>query len=106
MLSVYRWASSRPPWTSRTNVFASASSQILVDTPDSAFADLSDDVEPLNTRASVFARFSASPVAIDLIAREAKLPADAIEAPGPLRTEPARGSAGTDRGEAQLADHR
>ena len=36
-----------------------------------------------NTRASVFARFLASPVAIGLIAREAKLPADAIEGQGP-----------------------
>jgi hypothetical protein len=84
MLSVYRVGLVPPSLTSRTNVFATASTQVLVDTPDSAFADLANDVEPLNTRASVFARFLASPAAIDLIAREAKLPFDAIEAQGPF----------------------
>jgi hypothetical protein len=83
LLSVYRVGLFPPSLTSRTNVFATASTQLLVDTPDSAFADLADDVEPLNTRASVFARFLASPTAIALIARKAKLPAGAIEAQGP-----------------------
>ena len=69
--------------TPRTNTFATASTQILVDTPNSAFANLAEEVEPLNTRAAVFSRFLASPLAIGLIAREAKLPADAIEGQGP-----------------------
>lgn len=84
MLSIYRVGLVPPSLTSRTNVFATASTQILVDTPDSAFADLANDVEPLNTRASVFARFLASPVAVALIARKAQLPFDAIEAKGPF----------------------
>jgi hypothetical protein len=72
-----------PSLTPRTNTFATASTQILVDTPSSAFANLEEEVEPLNTRAAVFARFLASPLAITLIAREAGLPADAIEGQGP-----------------------
>lgn len=72
-----------PSLTPRTNTFATASTQILVDTPSSAFANLEEEVEPLNTRAAVFSRFLASPLAITLIAREAGLPADAIEGQGP-----------------------
>jgi uncharacterized protein involved in exopolysaccharide biosynthesis len=83
VLSVYQVGLSPPSLTSRANVFATASTQVLVDTPDSAFADLSNDIDPLDTRASVFARFLASPAAVALIAREAKLPFDAIEAQGP-----------------------
>ena len=67
----------------RTNVFATASTQILVDTPDSAFADLANDIDPLDTRASVYARFMASSAAVKLIARKAKIPFRAIEAQGP-----------------------
>jgi len=84
LLSIYRVGLFPPSLEGRTNVFASASTQILVDTPDSAFADLSYDLESLDTRASVFARFLASPAAVALIAREAKLPFDAIEAQGPF----------------------
>jgi hypothetical protein len=83
LLSVYRIGIFPPSVESRTNVFATASTQLLVDTPDSAFADLANDLTPLETRASVFARFLASPAALQLIARDAKLPVDAIEAQGP-----------------------
>lgn len=83
LLSVNRVELFPPSLQSRTNVFATASTQILVDTPRSAFADLSNETDPLETRASVFARFLTSPVAIALIAREAGLPVDAIEAQGP-----------------------
>lgn len=72
-----------PKLTPRTNTFATASTQILVDTPNSAFANLEEEVEPLNTRAAVFSRFLASPLAITLIARESGLPANAIEGQGP-----------------------
>jgi hypothetical protein len=84
LLSIYRVGLLPPSLESRTNVFATASSQILVDTPDSAFADLSNDLEALEVRASVFARFLASPAAVALIAEEAELPFDAIEARGPF----------------------
>jgi capsular polysaccharide biosynthesis protein len=72
-----------PSLTSRTNAFATGSTQMLVDTPSSAFANLAEEVEPLNTRASVFSRFLTSPIAIGMIARQAQLPADAIEGQGP-----------------------
>jgi hypothetical protein len=83
MLSVYTVGLFPPSLTSRTNVFATASTQLLVDAPDSAFADLENDLTPLETRASVFARFLASPVALTLVAREAKVPLSSIEAEGP-----------------------
>jgi hypothetical protein len=84
MLAIYRVGFLPPSLESRTNVFASASTQILVDTPGSAFADLESSFDPLDERASVFARFLASPAAVRLIAAEAGLPADAIEAKGPF----------------------
>jgi uncharacterized protein involved in exopolysaccharide biosynthesis len=84
LLSIYRVGLLPPSLESRNNVFATASSEILVDTPRSAFADFSFDLEPLDTRAAVFARFLASPAAVALIAEEAKLPFNAIEAQGPF----------------------
>lgn len=83
LLSVYSIGLFPPSLSSRTNVFATASTQLLVDTPDSAFADLANDLTPLETRASVFARFLASPAALELIAREADVPLSSIEAQGP-----------------------
>lgn len=83
LLSVYSIGLFPPSMTSRTNVFATASTQLLVDAPDSAFADLENDLTPLETRAAVFARFLASPVALQLIAQEAKVPLSSIEAEGP-----------------------
>jgi hypothetical protein len=83
LLSVYRVGVFPPSLESRTNVFATASTQLLVDAPDSAFADLANDLTPLETRASVFARFLATPAAVELISRDAKLPFAAIEAQGP-----------------------
>jgi hypothetical protein len=83
IISVYSVSLWPPTLTSRTNEFATASTQILVDTPNSSFANLEEEVDPLNYRAGVFARFLASPEAINLIAREAGLPANAIEAQPP-----------------------
>jgi hypothetical protein len=83
LFSVYRIGLAPPSLESRTNVFAAASTQILVDTPDSAFANVASSIDPLQTRASVFARFLATPAAVRLIARTARLPADGIEAQGP-----------------------
>jgi capsular polysaccharide biosynthesis protein len=82
-LSVFQVGIVPPSLTSRTNEFGTASTQIMVDTPKSSFANLAEEVTPLNYRASVFARFLASPAAISLVARESGLPADAIEGQGP-----------------------
>jgi hypothetical protein len=83
IISVFTISIFPPALSSRTNEFATASTEILVDTPGSAFANLSQEIDPLAARATIFARFLASPIAIDLIAREANLPADAIEGQGP-----------------------
>ncbi|HEX4308138.1 MAG TPA: hypothetical protein VHZ54_19030 [Solirubrobacterales bacterium] len=83
ILSVYTVSIFPPSLTSRTNVFATASSQILVDTPDSSFADLSYELEPLETRAAVFARFLANPAAMELVSQQSGIPAYDIEAQGP-----------------------
>jgi capsular polysaccharide biosynthesis protein len=87
VLATYRIDVFPPSLEARTNVFATASTQVLVDTPDSAFADATHELEPLDTRAAVFARFLASPTARLLIARQAKLPYNAIEAQGPYDQE-------------------
>ncbi len=83
LFSVYQVGFMPPSLTPRTNVFATASTEILVDTPDSAFADLGNDLEPLDARAGVFARFLATPTAVERIAQKTGLPAAAIEAQGP-----------------------
>ena len=83
LFSVYRVGLAPPSLESRTNVFSAASTEILIDTPDSAFANVASEIEPLETRASVFARFLATPDAVKLIARKAHLAADGIEAQGP-----------------------
>jgi hypothetical protein len=82
--SVFKIELIPPGLERRANEFSTASVQILIDSPGSAFADLASDIEPLGTRASVFSRFLASPVAVELIAKRAQLPADAIEAQGPF----------------------
>ena len=84
ILAVYSVSLFPPSLHSRTKVFATASTQILVDTPESAFADLSSNIEPLETRANVFARFLASPVAVTKIAKKADMPPDSIDAKGPF----------------------
>jgi hypothetical protein len=103
LLSVYDVGIFPPSLSSRTNVFATASTQLLVDTPQSSFANTANDLTPLETRASVFARVLASPAAITLIAREAKLPANSIEAQGPfdvnlptIQAEPTAGKRSTE----------
>jgi hypothetical protein len=102
MLSIFTVGLVPPSLHSRTNVFATASTQLLVDAPDSAFADLANDLTPLETRASVFARFLASPVSLQLIARDAHVSADSIEAEGPydmnlpvIQQEPTAGARST-----------
>jgi hypothetical protein len=84
VIAVYKVSLFPPGLESRNNVFATASTQILVDTPESAFADLSSNIEPLETRANVFARFLASPIAVAQIAHKAGVPPESIDAKGPF----------------------
>jgi capsular polysaccharide biosynthesis protein len=79
-----------------------ATVQILVDSPDSALANLSQETVPLTTRASVFAQVMTSEAVLEQIATSAGVPADQITAQGPysgagqsldtVTPSPARGS--------------
>ncbi len=60
-----------------------ATVQILVDSPDSALANLSQETVPLTTRASVFAQVMTSAAVLEDIAGSAGVPAGAITAQGP-----------------------
>ncbi len=60
-----------------------ATVQILVDSPDSALANLSQETVPLTTRASVFAQVMTSATVLEAIAASAKVPVSQITAQGP-----------------------
>ena len=60
-----------------------ATVQVLVDSPDSALANLSQETVPLTTRASVFAQVMTSAAVLEDIAASAKVPASEITAQGP-----------------------
>jgi capsular polysaccharide biosynthesis protein len=60
-----------------------ATVQILVDSPDSALANLSQETVPLTTRASVFAQVMTSAAVLEQIATSAGVPANEITAEGP-----------------------
>jgi capsular polysaccharide biosynthesis protein len=60
-----------------------ATVQILVDSPDSALANLSQETVPLTTRASVFAQVMTSAAVLEDIAASARVPVSQITAQGP-----------------------
>ncbi len=60
-----------------------ATVQVLVDSPDSALANLSQETVPLTTRASVFAQVMTSAAVLEDIAASAGVPASEITAQGP-----------------------
>ena len=60
-----------------------ATVQILVDSPDSALANLSQETVPLTTRASVFAQVMTSAAVLEDIAASAGVPVSQITAQGP-----------------------
>lgn len=60
-----------------------ATVQILVDSPDSALANLSTETMPLTTRASVFAQVMTSQAVLEPIAAAAGVPTSEITAQGP-----------------------
>ncbi|HEV3323130.1 MAG TPA: Wzz/FepE/Etk N-terminal domain-containing protein [Solirubrobacteraceae bacterium] len=60
-----------------------ATVQILVDSPDSALANLSQETGPLTTRASVFAQVMTSAAVLEDIATTAGVPVAQITAEGP-----------------------
>jgi hypothetical protein len=60
-----------------------ATVQILVDSPQSALADLMQNTEPLTTRAALFAQVMASQAVLEDVARSAGVPVGALTAEGP-----------------------
>ena len=70
--------------TSDSTVYASASTQMLVDSPDSALANASVDLTGYVDRASVFARMMTSAAALQYIGKAAGIDGSLIDANGPI----------------------
>lgn len=70
--------------TSHSTVYASASTQMLVDSPDSALANASVDLSGYVARATVFARLMTSPEALQYIGKAAGINGNLIDATGPV----------------------
>jgi hypothetical protein len=68
----------------RGRTFGAAQTQVLVDSPKSALANLKQDTIPLTTRAGVFAQLMASSSVRAEIARISGIPAREITARGPF----------------------
>lgn len=65
-------------------VYASASTEMLVDSPQSALADAETDLTGYTARAVVFSRLMTSPQVLQYIGRAAGIPGNMIAATGPV----------------------
>jgi hypothetical protein len=88
--SVYRVSLSPPSLQRSTLDYASAQTQIFVDSESSSLGDLMNDFTPMNARANVYARFLTTPTALRLVGRKAGIPGDRIYAQGPYQLGQAR----------------
>lgn len=70
--------------TSHSTVYASAQTQLLVDSPDSALANASIDLTGYLNRAGAFARMMTSNEALQYIGKAAGIPGSEIDATGPI----------------------
>jgi hypothetical protein len=80
----YKVGFNPPKLQSKAVPSGQATTQILIDSPQSAIADLKQDTAPLVTRATVFAQFMTSSTIRDRIASATGIPADQITAEGPF----------------------
>jgi hypothetical protein len=80
----YRVSGFPPKIESRSVPSGTATTQILIDSPQSAIADLKQDTAPLVTRATVFAQFMTSSTIRQGIADATGIPAREITAEGPF----------------------
>jgi capsular polysaccharide biosynthesis protein len=80
----YKVSFSPPGLKSRAVPSGQATTQILIDSPQSAIADLKQDTAPLVTRATVFAQFMTSSTIRDRISAATGIPAAEITAEGPF----------------------
>jgi hypothetical protein len=82
--TVYNVGFLPPSVSSRSLQYSTAKTQILVDSPRSAIADLDQDLNSLVVRAGVYSRFLTSRAALEEIGREAKIDPGLIYAQGPF----------------------
>jgi len=73
-----------PSLKAKSLEYASATTQIAVDSPSSSLAIFNEDVNPLTTRANIYSRFMTSPDVLDMIGHEAGIPPAWITAKGPF----------------------
>jgi hypothetical protein len=69
---------------SHSTVYATASSQMLVDSPDSALVNANDLLDGYVARAAVFARMMTSDEALEYIGKAAGINGNLIDATGPI----------------------
>ena len=67
----------------KSKVYAAASTQMVVDSPQSALANIAPDLGPYTARAGIYSRLMTSPQALDAIGRAAGIPGRQITAQGP-----------------------
>ena len=73
-----------PSLKAKSLEYATATTQVAVDSPSSSLAIFNEDVTPLTTRANIYSRFMTSPDVLDLIGHEARIPPAWITAKGPF----------------------
>lgn len=89
--SIYSIGIFPPSLTRDTAEFASASTQVVIDSPKpSSLTDLDRNIVPLADRANVFSRLLASPTLVALVGRKAGVPPGAIDAKGPFNVNQPR----------------
>jgi hypothetical protein len=67
----------------KSKVYAAATTQMVVDSPQSALGNTAPDLAPFTARAGIYARLMTSPQALDAIGRAAGIPGSQIAAQGP-----------------------
>ena len=80
----YHLSFNPPNLKTRSVASGEATTQILIDSPQSAIADLKQDTAPLVTRATVFAQFMTSSTIRDRISAATGIPERQITAQGPF----------------------
>jgi hypothetical protein len=68
----------------RSLQYSSAATSVFVDTPSSVLGNLTQSLDPLLARATVYANFMASPTVVSLIGEKAGIPGNQLYAAGPV----------------------
>jgi len=86
IFSAYKPSTNPPGLKARALEYGAATQQVLVDSSQSALADLNRDTGPLSVRASVYAQFMRSSAIVGAIAKRMGIPAELITTQGPFAT--------------------